>query len=94
MVIFEQQFHDNFCDNLLFLSSYSSKTIERENGRESIRTSCEYKRENCTKIIKKMVVHYHFPIFLSTMLVKVNIKQNFNLLNESSFSRSSRTPSF
>jgi len=34
-MIFEQPFPNNFYDNLIFLSFYWSKTIEREKGRES-----------------------------------------------------------
>ena len=36
-MIFEQSFANNFYDNLLFLSSYWSKTMEREKGREKVR---------------------------------------------------------
>ena len=34
-MIFEQSFANNFYDNLIFLSFYWSKTLEREKGRES-----------------------------------------------------------
>lgn len=54
------QFHNNFSDNLVFLSSYWSKTMEREKGREMIRTSCEYERESCTKVVTKSLYKYHF----------------------------------
>ena len=29
---------DNFCDNFIFLSSYCSKSIEGEKGRERVKT--------------------------------------------------------
>jgi len=43
-VIFVHLIDDNFGDNLDFLSSYWSKTMEREKGREKIKMSCEYER--------------------------------------------------
>jgi len=43
-MIFEQLFPNNFCDNLLFLSSYWLKTMERGKGRERKRRWCEYER--------------------------------------------------
>jgi len=52
-MIFIHPFNDNFSDNLVFLSSYWSKTMEREKGREMIRTSCEYERESYSKIVTK-----------------------------------------
>jgi len=55
-------FHYNFSDNLVFLSSYWSKIMEREKGRERIRTSCEYERESCTKVLTKWLYKYHFSI--------------------------------
>jgi hypothetical protein len=60
VVIFLHPFDDNFVDNLVFLISYWSKTIEREKGRERITTSCEYERESCQKIVKKWLSKYHF----------------------------------
>jgi len=36
-MIFEQPFANNFDDNLPFLSSYWSKTMEREKEREKVR---------------------------------------------------------
>jgi len=52
-VIYVHLFEDNFHDKLVFLSSYWSKTMEREKGRKRIRESCEYERESCSKIVKK-----------------------------------------
>jgi len=50
--------NDNFGDNHVFLFSYWSTTMEREKGREMIRTTCEYERESC----QKMVVQISFLI--------------------------------
>ncbi len=52
-MIFEYLFNDNFGDNPGFLSSYWSKTMKREKERERIRTSCEYERESCSKVVTK-----------------------------------------
>ena len=51
-MIFEHPIDDNFGDNLAFFSSYWSKTMEREKGRERIRMLCEYERESCPKVVK------------------------------------------
>ena len=51
-VIYVHPFYDNFDDNIVFLSSYWSKTIKREKGREGKRTSCKYERESCPKVTK------------------------------------------
>jgi len=57
---FVHLFHDNFSDNLVFLSFYWSKTMERKKGRERIRISCEYERKSCTKVVTKWLYKYHF----------------------------------
>jgi len=59
-MIFVHPFINNFGDNLVFLSFYWLKTMEREKGRERIITSCEYERESCQKIVKKWLYKYHF----------------------------------
>jgi len=52
VVIFVRSIDDNnFGDNLIFLSFYWSKTMEREKERERIRMSCEYERESCLKLV-------------------------------------------
>jgi len=60
VVIFWHPFDDNFVDNLVFLTFYWSKTMEREKVREKITTSCEYERESCPKVVKKWLSKYHF----------------------------------
>jgi hypothetical protein len=45
-------FNENFGDNHVFLSSYWSKTIEKK-GREMIKTTYEYERENYLKVVTK-----------------------------------------
>jgi hypothetical protein len=52
-VIYVHLFEDNFHDKLVFLSSYWSKTMEREKRRERKRTSCEYEIESCSKVVTK-----------------------------------------
>jgi len=52
-MIFVHPFNDNFGDNLVFLSFYWSKTMEREKGRESIVKSCEYEKKSCQKVVTK-----------------------------------------
>jgi len=52
-MIFGHLFDDNFIDNLVFLSFYRSKTMEREKGKERMRVTCEYERESCSKVVKK-----------------------------------------
>ena len=59
-MIFVHPFHDNFSDNLVFLSFYWSKTMKREKGKERIRTSYEYEKENYTKVVTKWLYKYHF----------------------------------
>ncbi|AES69278.1 hypothetical protein MTR_3g026800 [Medicago truncatula] len=61
-MIFVHPFHDNFSDNIISLSSYRLKTMEREKGREMIRPSCEYERESCTKVVTKWLYKYHFSL--------------------------------
>ena len=60
-MIYVHLFNDNFSDNHVFLSSYWSKTLEREKGREMIRTTCEYERK-LSKSCHKMVVQISFLI--------------------------------
>jgi len=36
--------------------------MEREKGREIIRTSCEYERESCIKVVIKWLYKYHFSL--------------------------------
>jgi len=62
VMIFGHPFDDNFLDNLVFLSSYWSKTMEREKGKERIRVTCEYEIESCSKVVKKWLYKYHFSI--------------------------------
>jgi len=50
-VIFVHPIDDNFGDNLVSLSFYWSKTMEREKERERIRMSCEYEKESCPKVV-------------------------------------------
>jgi len=73
-LIFEQPFCDNFGDNHVFLSSYWSKTMKREKGRERIRTSCEYERENCPKVVTKWMYKYHFS--KNNTLLYIKTKEN------------------
>jgi len=61
-MIFEQPFDDNLYDKCVFFSFYWPKTIEREKRREKISASCEYKRENCLKIVTKWSFKYHFSL--------------------------------
>jgi len=44
-MILVQPFDDNFCDNLLFLSSYWSETREREKGNERLKNKKMSMRE-------------------------------------------------
>jgi hypothetical protein len=59
-MIFVHPFDENFGDNLAFLPSYWSKTMEREKRRERIKMSCEYERESCPKVVAKWLYKYHF----------------------------------
>jgi len=52
-IIFVHSFNDNFGDNLVFISSFWSKTMEREKGRDRVTTLCEYERESCSKVVTK-----------------------------------------
>lgn len=61
VVIFVHPIDDNFDDNLTFFSSYWSKTMKREKGRERIRISREYERENYPKVIVKKCIGNLFP---------------------------------
>jgi len=56
---FVHLFNDNFDDNYDFLSSYWSKTMERENEREMI-TTCQYEKESCQNVVKKWLFKYYF----------------------------------
>ena len=60
-MILVHPFIDNFSDNLVFLSFYWLKTIEREREKERdmITRSCEYERESCSKVVIKWLYRYH-----------------------------------
>jgi len=70
-----------FCDNLLFLSSNWSKTIEmEEKKRYSLRMQCNYERESCSKVATKwftnIISHklYHmfsFPLFSKYSFINI-----------------------
>ena len=61
-MIFIHIFIDNFGDNLVSLSFYWLKTMEREKRRERILTSCKYERESCQKVVTKWLYKYHFSL--------------------------------
>jgi len=67
VMIFEQLFGDNFCDNLPFLSSYWSKIIERKRKRENKNIMWVWKRR-LYKSYHKMDVQISF-LYMYKLLV-------------------------
>jgi len=66
VVIYVHPFEDNFDDNLVFLSSYWSNTMEREKGREEEKNiMCVWERK-LFKSYHKMVVQISF-LFLEPL---------------------------
>jgi hypothetical protein len=41
--------------------------MEREKERERIKTTCEYEREKCQKVVTKWLYIYHFSFFNQVM---------------------------
>jgi len=78
--VFAHLFNDNFDDNYVSLFFYWSKTMEREKGREGIRTTSEYEIESCQKNCYKMIVQISFLFQKSQTLVNYFIRL-FWLLN-------------